>query len=182
MKIVKKILVISLLSVVTLSAEDAKNIKSTKDVNRTTSTNEMKTVFFPIKHYHSAVVRTKIKAILGREARVMSFKFNNMLVLRAYPQSIKRVQEVIKKIDSVKPLDTTVVKLKKTPVQDVYQEIKAMSKALFHQEIIGEQVKVIDSNATNSLILVGKKENMDRLVKYIELLDIEGGVVSKSID
>ncbi len=179
MKIVKKMLIVSLLSVVSLSAKD---IKSTIDVNSTISTKEMKTVFFPIKHYHSAVIRTKIRPLLGREAKVISFKFNNMLVVRAYPQSIKRVQEVIKKIDSVKPLDTTVVKFKKTPVQDVYQEIKAMSKALFHQEIIGEQVKVIDSNATNSLILVGKKENMDRLVKYIELLDIDGGVVSKSID
>ncbi len=182
MKIVKKILIISLLSVVTLSAEEEKNIKSTIDVNRATSINEMKTVFFPIKHYNSAVIRTKIKPLLGKEARVISFKFNNMLVLTAYPQSIKRVQEVIKKIDSVKPLDATVVKFKKTSVNDIYQDIKAMSKALFHQEIIGEQVKVIDSNATNSLILVGKKENTNRLINSIKLLDIEGGFVSKRID
>ncbi len=182
MKIVKKILIVSLLSMVSLSAEETKNIKSTKDVNRTISNNVMKTVFFPIKHYNSAVIRTKIRPLLGREAKVISFKFNNMLVVRAYPQSIKRVQEVIKKIDSVKPLATTVVKFKKASVKDIYQDIKAMSKALFHQEIIGEKVKVIDSNATNSLILVGKKKNMNRLVKYIELLDIDGGFVSKTAD
>ena len=41
--------------------------------------------------------------------------------------------------------------------------------------IVSEKVSVIDGNATNSLILVGKKENMNKLLKYIELLDIEGG-------
>ena len=57
-----------------------------------------------------------------------------------------------------------------------------MSKALFPQDIYSEKVRVIDSNTTNSLILVGKKENMERLLKYMKLLDIDGGFVSKTAD
>ena len=182
MKIIKKALIVSLLSVILLNAEETKNIKSTIDVNKTISSNLRKTVFFPLKHYNSAVIRTKIKPLLGKEAKAISFRFNNMLVISAYPKSIKRVQEVIKKIDSVKPFDATIVKFKKTSVKDIHKDIKAMSKSLFPQEISGEKVSVIDSNATNSLILVGKKENMDKLLKYIKLLDIEGGFTSKNID
>ena len=182
MKIIKKILILSLLSVVSLNAEETKNIKPTIDVNKKISSNSMKTVFFPLKHYNSAVIRTKIKPLLGKEAKVISFKFNNMLVVTAYPKSIKRVQEVIKKIESVKPLDATIVKFKKASVKDIHQDIKAISKSLFPQSIYGERVNVIDSNATNSLILVGKKENMNKLLKYIKLLDIEGGFTSKNID
>ena len=182
MKIIKKILIVSLLSVVSLNAEETKNIKSTIDVNKKISSNLMKTVFFPLKHYNAAVIRTKIKPLLGKEAKVISFKFNNMLVFTAYPKSIKRVQEVIKKIESIKPFDAIIVKFKKASVKDIHQDIKAMSESLFPQDIYGERVNVIDSNATNSLILVGKKENMNKLLKYIELLDIEGGFSSKSID
>lgn len=182
MKIIKKILIVSLLSAVSLNAEDTKNIKSTIDANKTISSNVIKTVFFPLKHYHSAVVRAKIKPLVGKEAKVISFKFNNMLVLTAYPKTIKRVQEVIKKIESVTPLDATIVKFKKASVKDIYQDIDAMSKSLFPQEIDRERVSVIDSNTTNSLILVGQKENMNKLLKYIKLLDIEGGFVSKNLD
>ena len=182
MKIIKKILIVSLLSVIALNAEEKKNIKSTIDVNKTISSNVMKTVFFPLKYYHSAVVRTKIKPLLGKEAKVISFKFNNMVVVTAYPKSIKRVQEVIKKIESIKPFDATIVKFKKASVKDIHQDINAMSKSLFPQDIQSEKVRVIDSNATNSLILVGKKENMNKLLKYIKLLDIEGGFTSKNID
>ena len=182
MKIIKKILIVSLLSVIALNAEEKKNIKSTIDVNKTISSNVMKTVFFPLTHYNSAVIRTKIKPLVGKEAKVISFKFNNMLVITAYPKSIKRVQEVINKIESIKPLDATIIKFKKASVEDIYQDIAAMSKALFHRDIYPEHVSVIDSNITNSLILVGKKENMNKLLKYIKLLDIEGGFTSKNID
>jgi general secretion pathway protein D len=180
MKIIKKILIISLLSVVSLNAEETRNIKSTIDVNKTISSNLMKTVFFHLKHYHSAVIRTKIKPLLGKEAKVISFKFNNMLVLTAYPKSIKIVEKVIKKIEEAKPFDAIIVKFKKTSVEDIHQDINAMSKSLFPQEIQSERVSVIDSNATNSLILVGKKENMNKLLKYIKLLDIEGGFTSST--
>jgi len=168
MKIIKKILIVSLLSLVSVNAEETSNIR--------------KTVFFSLKHYHSAVVRAKIKPLLGKEAKAISFKFNNMLVVRAYPKTIKIVQEVIKKIELIKPSDATIVKFKKASVEDIYQDIKAMSESLFPQEIQRERVRVIDSNITNSLILVGKKENMNKLLKYIKLLDIEGGFTSKNID
>ena len=181
MKIIKNMLVVSLLSVALLNAEETKNIKSTIDVNKTVPPKLMKTAFFPLTHYHAAVVRTKIKPLVGREAKVISFKYNNTLVLRAYPQTIKRVQEVIKEIESVKPLEATIVKFKKTSIKDIYADINEMSKSLFPQSIYPEQVNVIDSNVTNSLILVGKKENMNKLLKYIKLLDIEGGFTSENI-
>ena len=182
MKIIKKILIVSLLSVVLLNAEETRSITPTVDVNKKIPSNLRQTVFFPLKHYNAAVIRTKIKPLLGKEAKVISFKPNNMLVITAYPESIKRVQEVINKIELMKPFEVTIVKFKKASVADIYQDINAMSKSLFPRDIISEKVSVIDSNATNSLILVGKKENMNKLLKYIELLDIEGGFSSKNID
>jgi len=182
MKIITIILPLSLLLGVVLNAQEPKNIKSTIDVNKTTSPKVKEVVFFPLKHYHSAVVRTKIKPLLGKESKVISFKFNNTVVLEAYPETIKRVEKVIEKLESVKPFDATVVQFKETPIKDIYPDINAMSKALFPQEISNEKVTVIDSNTTNSLILVGKKENTNRLLEYIRLLDIVGGFTSKNLD
>ena len=182
MKIIKKILIVSLLSVISLNAEETKNIKSTIDVNKTTSSNVMKTAFFTLKQHNAAVVRAKIKPLIGRKAKVISFKNDNILVLRAYPKTIKRIQEVINKIESMQPFEITIVKFNKTPIKDIYADISVMSQSLFPIYIEREQVKVIDSNATNSLILVGQKENMNKLLKYIKLLDIKGGFTSKNID
>jgi len=181
MRIIEKIVIVSLLSGVSLNAEVTRNI-TTIDIKKKVSASSMQTVFFPLKYYNAAVIRTKIRPLLGKEAKIISFKSNNMVVVTAYPQSIKRVQKVIEKIESIKPLDATIVKFKKASVSDIHQDIKAISKSLFPQDIQSEQVNVIESNATNSLILVGKKENMNKLLKYIKLLDIKGGFISKNID
>lgn len=182
MKIIKKIVVLSLLSLMALNAQESKSVKSTIDVNKTTSPKVMQIAFFPLTAYNAAVVRTKIKPLLDRESKVLSFKSNNTVVLAAYPETIKRVEKVIKKLESLKPFDATVVKFNEMPIKKISKEINAMSKSLFPQDIISEKVTVIDSNATNSLIFVGKKENMDRLLKYIKLLDIEGGFTSKDLE
>ena len=182
MKIIKKILIVSLLSILSLNAEETRDITSVVDIHKKDSANVMKTVFFPLKYHHSAVVRTKIKPLLDKEAKVISFRFNNTLVLTAYPATIKRVEKVIKKIESVKPFEATIVKFKKVSVKDIYQDINEISKSLFPQDIISEKVTVIDSNTTNSLILVGKQENMNKLLKYIKILDINGGFTFKKID
>jgi len=183
MKVMKQILIVSLLSVVALNSEETKNIKSTTtEVKESNASNVMKMAFFPLKHYHSAVVRTKIKPFLDKEAKIISFKFNNTVVLRAYPSTIKRVEEVINKIESSESLDATVLKFKKASVKDIHEDINEISEAIFPQEITSERVRIIDSNLTNSLILVGKKENRKKLVQTIELLDIEGGFISKEVD
>jgi len=182
MKIITTILPLSLLLGIVLNAQEPKNIKSTIDVNKTTSPKVMQIAFFPLTAYNAAVVRTKIKPLLDRESKVLSFKSNNTVVLAAYPETIKRVEKVIKKLESVKPFDATVVQFKETPIKDIYSDINAMSKALFPQDIVNEKVTVIDSNTTNSLILVGKKENTNRLLEYIQLLDIVGGFTSKNLD
>jgi len=182
MTTIKNVLMASLLSVTLVNAKEMQQTNPTIEINKKDSSSVMKTVFFPLKRFNAAVIRTKIKPLLGKEAKVVSFKFNNMLIVTAYPKSINRVQKVIEKIESEKPLDATVVKFKKASIKDIYHDIEAMSKSLFPQEILSERVSVIDSNSTNSLILVGKKENMNRLLKYIELLDIEGGFTSKNIE
>ena len=49
-----------------------------------------------------------------------------------------------------------------------------MSKKLFPQTIESEKVDIFKDDATNSIILVGKQSNINRMIKYIKQLDMEG--------
>ena len=48
----------------------------------------MKTVMFPLKNSNAAVIRAKIKPLLHKNAKVISFKENNVLAITATPKSI----------------------------------------------------------------------------------------------
>ncbi len=55
-----------------------------------------------------------------------------------------------------------------------FQNAQNMAKKIFPQTIESEKVDIFQDEATNSIILVGQKENTNRMIKYIKQLDIKG--------
>ena len=135
----------------------------------------MKTVVFQLSNVNSAVIRTKIKPLLSKSAKVVSFKKNNLLAITDYPRNLKTAKKLIDKIENKQAKLSKVVYLQNARVKDVYPNIQSMSKALFSQDIPSEKVAVMQNSNGNSIILVGKRSNVKRLEKYIQQLDLPGG-------
>ena len=134
----------------------------------------METVIFKLNNINSAVMRTKIKPLLNRSAKVVSFKKNNILAVTAYPRTLKAIKKIIDEIENGGSIDTTIVTLQNAYVKTVFPNIQAISRALFPQDIANEKVSIMKDENSNSIILVGKKRNVNKLVKYIRKLDVDG--------
>ncbi len=134
----------------------------------------MKTVMFPLKNSNAAVIRAKIKPLLQKNDKIISFKENNVLAITSTPRTLRAISKVIKAVEEIGEKRSTIVKLKNSAVKDVYTNALNMSKKLFPQTIESEKVDVFQDEATNSIILVGTTENNNRMVKYIKQLDLKG--------
>jgi len=134
----------------------------------------MKTVVFQLSNVNAAVIRTKIKALLHRSAKVTSFKKNNLLAVTAYPRTLKAIKSLIDKIEHQEAKKSQIVNLQNARVKDIFPNVQSMSKALFPQDIVSERVNVMQDISGNSIILVGKTANVRRLYNYIKQLDIKG--------
>ena len=134
----------------------------------------MKTVVFQLSNVNAAVIRTKIKPLLHKSAKIVSFKKNNLLSITAYPSTLRSIKKLIDKIENRQAKKSQVVRLKYARVKDIFPNIQAMSKSLFPQDIIAEKVDVLQDISGNAIILVGKTSNVNRLKKYIQELDTEG--------
>ncbi len=132
----------------------------------------MQTIVFSLNNVNAAVIRTKIKPLLNKSAKVISFKKNNLLVVTALPHSLRSIKSLIDKIEGKQGSISRIVTLNNAYVKDVFPNIQSMAKALFPQDISSEKVKVMQNQNSNSIILVGKGSNIDKLVPYIEQLDI----------
>ena len=142
--------------------------------NITSDGGTMKTVVFQLSNVNSAVIRTKIKPLLHKSAKVVSFKQNNLLAITAYPHTLKSIKSLIDKIESKQSKQSKVVYLQNARVKDVFPNIQNMAKSLFPQDIVSEKVTVMQDVSGNSIILVGKRANILRLQRYIQQLDLEG--------
>jgi general secretion pathway protein D len=143
--------------------------------NVSTGDGTMKTVVFQLSNVNTAVIRTKIKPLLHKSAKVISFKKNNLLAITAYPHTLKSIKKLIDKIENKQAKLSKVVYLQNARVKDVYSNVQSMAKALFPQDIVSEKVDVMQNTNGNSIILVGKYANVKRLESYIHQLDLPGG-------
>jgi len=134
----------------------------------------MQTVMFPLKNSNAAVIRAKIKPLLHKNAKVISFKENNVLAITANPRTLRAVSKVIKAVEEGGEKKSSIVHLQNSSVKDVFTNAQSMSKKLFPQTIESEKVDVFKDEATNSIILIGKAENNSRMIRYIKQLDLKG--------
>lgn len=144
------------------------------DVSSSVEGETMKTVMFPLKNSNAAVVRAKIKPLLNKNDKVISFKENNVLAITATPRTLQSISKVIKAIEKRGIKRSVIIKLKNASVKEVFPNAQNMAKKLFPQTIESEKVDIFKDEATNSLILVGKEENDRRMIKYIKQLDQKG--------
>ena len=134
----------------------------------------MKTVMFPLHNSNAAVIRVKIKPLLHKNAKIISFKENNVLSITAYPRTLRSIAKIIKAVEDRSKKKSLIVKLENSAVKDVFVNAQSMVKKLFPQTIDSEKVDIFKDEATNSLILVGKVENNQRMLRYIKQLDRVG--------
>ncbi|HHD79223.1 MAG TPA: type II secretion system protein GspD, partial [Epsilonproteobacteria bacterium] len=144
------------------------------DVGSSIDGDTMKTVMFPLKTSNAAVMRAKIKPLLHKNAKVISFKENNVLAITANPRTLRAISKIIKAVEARGEKQSTIVHLENSTVKDVFTNAQSMSKKLFPQTIESEKVDVFKDEATNSIILVGKTENNIRMIRYIKKLDLKG--------
>ncbi len=142
--------------------------------NINTGGRTMKTVVFQLSNVNAAVIRTKIKPLLHKSAKVVSFKKNNLLSVTAYPSTLRSIKALIDKIENKQAKRSQIVRLQHARVKDIFNNIQQMSKSLFPQDIISEKVDVMQDITSNSIILVGNSRNVSRLEQYISQLDVEG--------
>jgi len=144
------------------------------EVSSTIDGETMKTVIFPLKSSNAAVLRAKIKPLLEKSAKVISFKENNVLAVTANPRTLRSISKIIRAVEEKGEKRSVVIKLENSIVKDIFPNAQNMAKKIFPQTIESEKVDIFKDESTNSLILVGKSDNINRMMKYIKQLDIQG--------
>jgi len=134
----------------------------------------IKTVLFSLKNSNAAVLRAKIKPLLGKGANVISFKETNVLAVTAKPRTLRTISKIINAVEKTGQKKSMSIKLQHSIVKDLFSNAQNMAKKLFPQTVESEKVDVFKDESTNSIILVGKSENIQQMAKYIKDLDIEG--------
>ncbi|MBI3874284.1 MAG: hypothetical protein HY307_04715, partial [Arcobacter sp.] len=151
-------------------------------VNSTIDSYQMITEVFAVENMNVDVVSSRIRHLISTNAKLVTDKDSNAIVITDFVPNIKTIKAVISllAVDMKKHIE--VVKLLNLKAVEMQVELTNVAKTIYGEQIEGEKVAIILNKDTNSLMLVGKKSNVEYLIKYVKNIDKEGSLVAKSVE
>ncbi len=143
---------------------------------------EVQTAIIPVKNINARNILRQVNFLLSRYGKIAISYESNSVIVTDYPSNIRAIKGVLNSLD--KQRDTTVkfVKLYRASAKNVYPKIKQISSALFDRRVKTQKVEVSYDDATNSIILVGNRENIQKLVPKIRVLDKVDNTIDKKME
>ena len=142
---------------------------------------EVQTAIIPVKNINARNILRQVNFLLSRYGKIAISYESNSVIVTDYPSNIRSIKGVLNSLD--KQRDTTVkfVRLYEASAKNVYPKIRQISMALFDKNVKTQKVDVSYDDATNSIILVGNRVNIQKLVSKIRILDKVDNTIDKKM-
>ena len=133
----------------------------------------MVTQSIKVKGENVDIVAAKIRYLISKTAKLMTMKESNIMLVTDYPKNIETIKRVIKDIDTNNQSIVKVVHITNAEAKKIQLKLQNISKTLFNEKVASQKVNIVLDENTNSVVLVGVKENVMILEKLIRTLDVE---------
>lgn len=135
----------------------------------TTAGEDVVTRVIPIKQGNVETIASKLQPFLSSAAKIAVFKDSNLLLVADRASSIRRLNEILQRIEAPGNLEISVIQLDHAKAKDVLELVKSMIPGLRNEESSGVQFTADDR--TNSLLYSGDPVQTKLIVSLIKRLD-----------
>ena len=142
----------------------------------------MVTKIIKVENRNIDYVSLKIKHLLSKNSKLLTDKFSNRFIITDFPQNIKTVEKIISIITQKSDKKIETIELKNVLAKSIIKDIKNISKSIFDETSKSEKVNIFANNNINAIVLIGKKSNVDRLVKHVKKIDEKGTYTKRSVE
>ncbi|MDD2699316.1 MAG: secretin N-terminal domain-containing protein [Arcobacteraceae bacterium] len=151
-------------------------------VSKTIETFQIITEVFIVPNVNVDVISSKIRHLISTSAKLVTDKDSNAIIITDFVANIKTIKSVIDllSVDAKKYIED--VKLKNLQAADIQPELVTMAKTIYNEQVENEKVAILLNKDTNSLMFVGKEENVKYLVNYLRDVDNNGSLVAKTVE
>ncbi len=143
---------------------------------------EVQTVIIPVQNLNVRTILRQINFLLSRYGKISLSNENNSIVVTDYPSNIASIKNVINQLDQDSNTKVQFVTLHNAQAKAVYAKVKQISNAMFDNKIQTQRVSVFADDASNSIIIVGNRDNVRELIPYIKRMDKADKTVDKRME
>ncbi len=133
----------------------------------------MRTQFIEVVNENVDILAAKVRQFLSEGGKLLTIKETNTMIISDYPDNINVIKKVVAKIESQSKSNKHVefVELENAKASRIAASIGTIAKNIINQKIASNKVDILSDDATNSIILMASKKNIDLLKPIVERLD-----------
>ncbi len=135
------------------------------------STGQIHTQVMQIESADANVLSAQLRFLLSKSGKIVVSRENNAFIITDFPRNTMLIKALIEQLDKKKRQSIIFVPMEHVKVATIYTEFVKVANALYDQKIVQQKVGVFKNDATNTIILVAKKEQLERLKSYLTMLD-----------
>ena len=162
--------------------ESAKNNVPIVNGNENELYYQMLTEVFPVYNANADYIASKIRHLISRNAKLVTNKESNSLVLTDFKDNIQTVKKVVNIMTYGAKKSIEIVELKNTKAEEAKKNLEELAKSVFNDKIENEKVSIIANADNNSLVIVGKNQNIKYLKKYITDIDRNDSLIKRVVE
>lgn len=156
-------------------------VKNNLPVMKRSDLPQMITQIIKVKRENVDIVASKIRHLLSKSGKLITSKETNNLIISDFNANIETIKSVIKLLERSSEKSVKFIKIENAKVAKIYSQVIKISKNIFNQKVIEEKIEILKDDASNTIIIIGKKGNLDILENYILKLDIKDEITKQDI-
>jgi general secretion pathway protein D len=148
-------------------------VKNNLPVNPGTGFGLMQTRFIVAQNENIDIIAAKVRQFLSPGGKLLTIRENNLMIVSDEPGNISVIEKIVKRIDqdNDKMIQARFIPLQNAKAGRLAASVTTIAKAIINQKVINNKVEILSDDATNSLIILAARPNIDKLVPIIKKLD-----------
>lgn len=138
---------------------------------KTTALSQIRTKVIQVQSADANTLSAQLRFLLSKSGKIVVSRENNAFIVTDFPSNTRLIQSLIEQLDKKKRQSIAFIPLEHVKVSTIHGEFVKIVNALYNQKIVQQKIGVFKNDATNTMVLVARDEQLLKLKGYIELLD-----------
>ena len=143
---------------------------------------EVQTAIISVKNVSVKNVLRQVNFLLSKYGKIGLSYDSNTVIVTDYPANIRSIRAVLHSLDKNKDMMVKFINLHRADAKNVYPKVKKIATALFDKTIKTQKVEITYDDATNSIIMIGNRDNIDKLIPKIRYMDQSDDTIDKKME
>ena len=133
----------------------------------------MRTEFLQVDNENVDIMAAKVRQFLSEGGKLLTMKETNTMIVSDYPANIRVIRKVVNKIEKQSEISAEVefVSLKNAKASRISAQLLKIAQALINQKVESNKVDILSDDASNAIIILSSKENIEKLRPMVLKLD-----------